>query len=474
MLHPIQNTPWSLDLKSLLEAIDGECLHKKEQSFSGVGSDSRQNLRGCIFFALSGPHFDGHDFLSQAVQQGATCLIVHQEPKGEQPLPVTWVKVPDTLKALQDLSVYWRKKLNLKVIAITGSCGKTTTKEFAKALLFSLKASASPKSYNNHWGVPLSLLAVAEPESFVIQELGINHSDEMASLCRLCDPFVSTVTTVAPAHLAGFKSLSHLANEKKKIYLKSPKASWIFNQDNPHTEAMYQELTGDRSKGLKTLTYSQNSLKGLDICFQILNQNYKEMEIEGSIAGVKGKSHLKFSGSHNVDNLMCACGIALLCGMSPENIWDQLSQCQTPEGRQKWFVKKDISVLFDAYNANPSSMTAFFEQFTLVSGRRFFILGDMKELGEESIKYHSALANHSALRDSEALWYIGSYGEEVAQALRAKGWKGKFLRTKFYEKKEMTDFKRYLKKGDVVGIKGSRSLKLEKAFLDLTGQVLSF
>ena len=472
MSHNNQKTLWSLDLKSLLEAVEGKCLFEKERSFSGVGSDSRQPLTGRIFFALSGPHFDGHDFLPQVVRQGASCLVVHQEPKGE-PLPVTLIKVSDTLKAIQDLSVYWRRRLNLKVVAITGSCGKTTTKEFTKTLLSSLKASVSPKSYNNHWGVPLSLLAVTEPESFVIQELGINHADEMASLCQLCDPFASTVTTVAPAHLAGFKSLSHLADEKKKIYTKSPGASWIFNRDNLHTEAMYQEL-GDRRRELKTLTYSQNPLKNGDIHFQILNQNHKEMEIEGSIAGVKGRSYLKFSGSHNVDNLMCACGIALLCGISPEDVWNQISQCQTPEGRQKWFVTKDISVLFDAYNANPSSMAAFFEQFALVSGRRFFILGDMKELGEESVKYHRALADYSVLINSEFLWHIGDYGEEMAQALRAEGWKGKFLGTKVYEEEGIKNFKRYLKKGDVVGIKGSRSLKLEKAFLDLTGQAISF
>ena len=469
-----QKPPWSLDLKSLLKAVGGECLHEKEWVFSGVGSDSRKNLKGRIFFALSGPYFDGHDFLSQAVQQGAACVVVHKEQKGS--FPVTWVKVPDTLKALQDLSVYWRKKLNLKILAITGSCGKTTTKEFAKILLSPLKPCASPKSYNNHWGIPLSLLTAAEPESLVIQELGISGPGEMAVLCRLCEPVVSTVTTVAPAHLAGFKSLSHLAEEKKRIYLESRGASWIFNRDNSHTEAMYQELVEGRpkGKGLKTLTCSQNSMKDADIQFRILKQNHGKMEIEGVIAGVKGKSCLKFSGSHNVDNLMCACGMALLCGVSPENIWSRLPQCQTPEGRQKWFVLKDLSVLFDGYNANPSSMAAFFEQFHLLSGRRFFILGDMKELGGDSVKYHSALADHSALKNSEFLWHIGDYGEEVAQALRDRSWQGKFVGTKNYEPERIKILKQYLKKGDVVGIKGSRSFKLERALLDLTGRVISF
>ena len=352
---------------------------------------------------------------------------------------------------------------------------KTTTKEFAKTLLSSFKTYASPKSYNNHWGVPFSILAVTEPDSFVIQELGINHSGEMSSLCRLCEPCISTVTTVEPSHLAGFKSFDHLAKEKKQIYLESRNASWIFNRGNPQTEAMYQELKSYWQKGVKTLTYSQNSLKEGDIHLQILSQNHKQMEVEGTISGVKGKSHLKFSGSHNVDNLMCACGIALLCGMSPQDIWNRLSHCQTPEGRQKWFSTEDgISILFDAYNANPASMTAFFEQFTFISGRRFFILGDMKELGIESIKYHRALTHHPVLKNSEFLWYIGDYGEEVAQTLREKGWKGQFLGTKAYEKEGLRSLKQSLKSGDVLGIKGSRNLQLEKAFSDLTGQKISF
>ena len=467
-----QKTPWSLDLKSLLKAVEGKCLHEKEMVFSGVGSDSRQNLRGRIFFALSGPRFDGHDFLSQAVQRGAVCLVVHKNPSDS--FPVTLIKVPDTLKALQDLSVYWRKNLNLKILAITGSCGKTTTKEFTKTLLSPLKPYASPKSYNNHWGVPLSLLAATEPKSPVIQELGISGPGEMAVLCRLCKPEVSTVTTVAPAHLAGFKSLSHLAEEKKRIYLENRGASWIFNRDNPQTEAMYQELKGSRPEGAKNLTYSRNPSKKADIQFRVLKQSQREMKIEGVIAGVKGKSLLKFSGSHNVDNLMCACGMALLCEISPEYIWSRLSQCQTPEGRQKWFILKDLSILFDGYNANPSSMRAFFEQFHLVSGRRFFILGDMKELGEDSVTYHIALAHYSVLKNSEFLWYIGDYGKEVDQTLRNGGWKGKFLGTKQYDPKGIKNLKQYLKKGDVVGIKGSRSFKLERALQELTGQAVSF
>ena len=467
---------WFMDLDSLLQAVGGERLFQKQTVFSGVGTDSRKDLKGRIFFALSGQRFNGHDFLSSAVRRGAVCLIVSEALQDrDRPSPVTLIKVPDTLKALQDLSVYWRKKLNLKIIAVTGSCGKTTVKGFSKTLLTPLRAFAGPKSYNNHFGVPLSLLEVTRPESFVIQELGVSGPGEMAPLCRLCDPVISLVTGVAPAHLEGFQSLTRLVEEKKQIYRQSLKADWIFNRDNLHTEAMYQELQPLRLSGAKTLTFSRDPGKKADIQLKVVEQSREGMKVEGSLLGVRGTARLSFSGSHNAENLMSACGAALLCGMSPGEIWDRLPLCQTPEGRGKWFVTPEgISVLFDAYNANPLSMKAFFESFNFAGGRRFFILGDMKELGGEAETYHSALAEYSALRESEFLWCIGDYGQVTARALRAKGWKGTFWSTENYEKDRMEDFKKFLKKGDLAGIKGSRGFKLERAFLDLTGQTLSF
>ena len=464
-----------IELDSLLKAVGGECLYQKQRVFSGVGADSREDLKGRIFFALTGPRFNGHDFLSPAVRQGASCLIVSEDRFKDTP-SVTLIKVPDTLKALQDLSVYWRKKLNLKVIGVTGSCGKTTVKGFAKTLLAPLGAFAGPKSYNNHFGVPLSLLGVTQSKSFVVQELGVSGPGEMAPLCRLCDPVISLVTGVAPAHLEGFQSLTRLAEEKKQIYLQSLKAHWIFNRDNPHTEAMYQELKLLRPlSGKKILTFSRDPGKKADIQLKTVEQSREGMKVEGSLLAVQGTARLSFSGSHNTENLMSACATALLCGMSPREVWNRLPLCQTPAGRGKWFVTPaGVSVLFDAYNANPLSMKAFFESFNFAEGRRFFVLGDMKELGGEAEKHHRALAEHSALREAEFLWYIGDYGLTAARALRAKGWKGTFWSANDYEKDRMRDFKKLLKKGDLVGIKGSRGFRLERVFSDLTGQALSF
>ena len=464
----------SPDLDFLLKATSGVCLKKKATVFSGVGSDSREDLKNRVFFALKGPHHNGHDFLSQAVSRGAVGLVV-SEVKNLQDLSMTVIQVRDTLKALQDLALHWRRELKLKVIAVTGSNGKTTTKEFTKTLLSPLPVGSSPKSYNNHYGVPFSLLEVSRPKSFFVQELGVSGPGEMAPLCRICEPDISLVTTVTPAHLQGFKTLSRVAEEKKQIYLESRRADWVFYMDNPHTEKMYRELC-PRSAGGRSLTCSQKR-ENSDVFLSISGQTEKGMEVRGVIGGVKGSGLLEFSGSHNVGNLACACGTALLCGVSPREIWDRMSLCQTPPGRQKRFTVPDreVSVVFDGYNANPASMEAFFNQFlSIPHSRRAFILGDMKELGEEAASYHRALANHPALKTAGMIWYIGDFGDELHQALKAQNHRGKFLWTKIYERDQMEDFKKNLQKGSAVGIKASRSLRLERALFDLTGQSIVF
>ena len=459
---------WSLDLVSLVKAVQGECLQKKAAEFQGLATDSRENLKGKLFVALKGPRFDAHDFLSQAVAQGASALLVSDKSKVDlASMPVTVIKVSDTLKALQDLASYWREKQDLKIVAVTGSNGKTGTKTFAHTLISSLPVSSSPKSYNNHWGVPLSILSVSQEKSFLIQEIGTSQPGELASLCQLCKPFLSLVTTVGPSHLEGFGNISAVAKEKRQIYENSPQAFWLFNLDNPHTEKMYQDLKHLKKAG-DLLTCSQVK-EDADIYFQILNFKGKGMEVQGHLRGDKGKVELKFSGRHHLDNLMCACGIALFCNVPSKEIWKQLPLCELPKGREQWHFlpQSQISLCFDAYNANPLSMELFLSQ--MARAKRFaLILGDMKELGESSLKYHQELGENENLKKCFLLWYIGDYGLEVREKLEKQGWKGFFLWAKEYNKGQLEDFKKHLKAGDQVGLKASRSLGLEKVFFDLT------
>ncbi len=481
---------WHLSREDLLRAVQGEPLQKGDpggRGFSGVGTDSRKPLAGQVFFALKGPAFDGHDFLSGACRQGAAGLVIHNERRGRELLSsgilrkapaaaagaaaISIIKVPDTLKALQDLAVFWRKKLGLKIIAVTGSCGKTTVKSFAKTLISPERALAGPKSWNNHWGVPLSILSAESPGSVLIQEIGTSRPGEIAALTALCGPEAAAVTMAGPSHLEGFGSVEAVAGEKKQIYIQSPGAAWVFNRDCPWTEKMFQELA---PKARRVLSFSSRRADA-DVRLRLAGGGAFSSDVEGVIGRSSGRAGLGFSGESGRDNLMCAAGLALAAGVSPGEIWSRLPLCRLPPGRQQWlFVRKPkkLSVLFDGCNANPASMEAFLKVFgqAAPAKKRFLALGDMRELGRESARRHRALAEHPALLGSAFVWHIGSEGGELEAALREKSFKGGFFRSKAYRRGDLSRLAGRLKDGDFIGIKGSRSLRLERLLFDLTGQ----
>ena len=217
---------------------------------------------------------------------------------------------------------------------------------------------ASPKSYNNVIGVSLSLLKVDRKKALLIQELGTNHPGEIAFLSSLCNPRFSAVTMVGPSHLEGLGSIEQIAEEKKQIYIYSPKALWLFNRDNPYTEQMFQELTGSH----KPFSSFSSRRLNVDVHLQFLKESARGSLIKGHIGSVPSQAKIVFNGKQNLENLMCACGLALGAGIQPKQIWKLIPKCSLPTGRQNWFQikEKNISILFDAYNANPSSMDFFY------------------------------------------------------------------------------------------------------------------
>ena len=461
-----------LDFEFLLKAIRGSCLQKGFDSFNGVATDSRKSASGKVFFALKGSHFDGHDFLNQALEKGAKSFVISEKEKTQDLLNnknITLIYVPDTLKALQNLAQFWTKQIGTKVVAVTGSNGKTTTKAFTQILFSGLAPFASPKSYNNHVGVPLSLLNVDRKGAFLIQEIGSSSPGEIAFLTSLCDPVISVVTMVGPSHMEGLGSIDLIAQEKQKIYLKSPKAFWIFNRDNFYTDKMFQEFGASHQS---VLTFS-SCKKDTDVRLQFLKEEAQSSLIEGEIASVRSEAKISFSGNHNLENLMCACALALGAGIDPKEIWSLIPKCRPVSGRQQWLNIRDknISVLFDAYNANPSSMDSFFkscEKFSRV-GKCLFVIGDMKELGKDSVRYHTQLASQPALLKSRFVVFVGEYVDLVERHLKQKGFKGQFIGSKTYNRQILSAVKNELKKDDMLAIKASRSLKLEQLLFDLTG-----
>ena len=465
-----------LSKRDLKEALPEGKWHweSRTERFVSVSTDTRKPLKGTVFFALKGQHFDGHDFLTQASDNGAALLIASDKKKIASFIKAGkpncgLIQVEDTLKALQSTAVFWRKKLGLKLICLTGSSGKTTTKQFTSDLL--PKAFASPGSFNNHFGVPLSILSVKRKKGVLVQEIGASHKGEIRALTHLCEPLIAAVTAIGPAHLAGFNNMKSLAKEKQQIYEKSPNAKWIFNEDNPWTRRMLSCMKGTKPPE-EIFTFSGINKKAR-VCFFIVQEKRMSMRIKGLIEGVSGSANLHFSGCWQLENLMCAASLALAGGARPETIWQRLSLCRMPPGRQNWFElrKRKVGILFDAYNANPLSMQAFLQQcHKYKKGRLILILGDMKELGAKSASYHKSLGQSEYLRNADVLWYIGQHADLIKQTLKTNSFKGEFIQSESYEKNSLKKINKQLRPGDTVGIKASRSLKLEQALSDLTGR----
>lgn len=498
----------NINLEELCLAVKGHILQKSEtQDFTGVSIDSREpNLKGKIFFAIKGENFDGHDFLQQAVEGGATALVIHKESskqkyhngktlsiaksclentqlsntrnksltkeskyqetirsQGTKNTPII-IKVPDTLKALQNLAVYWRKKTGVLVIGITGSSGKTTTKHFCHTLLQKEKSTiASPKSFNNMYGVPLTLLSTREETDIVIQEIGMNQKGEIKALCQIAQPDIVTVTRIGESHIGMLGGKDAIAKEKEQIYINSPEAVKVFNGDDPYTKAMYEKY---RSYGKgESLRFSALD-ETADVFLQIKKINKQSFLVRGHIQRVQGVASVPVVGPIHLSNLMSAICLALFAGLKPDQIWKRLSLCRLPAGRNQWVeLSSGAWALFDAYNASPESVIALLEYFLspIVEGKKILVLGDFLELGSylETLqkKIAKKLVNNKELC---LIWFIGSQAEGFAKALKLTGCSTEcYCSTQFdlaIAKKILSN----MSPSTVLAFKASRKAQLEK------------
>ncbi len=457
-----------MTLRDIVSAIHPEILGEKYKEFSGVGTDTRDDLRGKLFLALKGPTHDAHNFLGEAVKAGAIGLVVHDRAKAEKfAKDVTVFLVDDTLPALQGLGHFWRKKHQAKILSVTGSNGKTTTKEFAAAVIGAHKNTYFNKgSFNNHWGVPLSLLNIMPEHEVAVIEMGMNHLGEIANLCEIAEPDVVMVTNVGRVHLEGLGSIENVAKAKEEIYQTATRnVLRIFNLDNSFTNEMYQKY-----KSSKCITLSGKESTEAHVFLQVVNEGTDSIEVQGSIGGLAGRAKVEIFGPHNVYNLMGAAAMALSLRIEPQKIWKSLELCKTPWGRnQKVKLKSGADLLFDGYNANPESMAMMIENSKLVkvSGKRIAIIGEMRETGEARDKLHVEIGEKAAHGSFDLIWFVGAAGEAFEQGLKSKGFKKEFLVSPQFDASVAEKIKNKLQSSDHVWVKGSRGIALERAVVAL-------
>lgn len=471
-----------ITLDDIITATQGNCLSTVDLQFESIGTDTRKSLNGQLFVALQGESHDAHNYLEQAVQAGAAGVLIHRwdEKLTHLKSKTTVILVNDTLIALQKLGHYRRQQWGKPIIAVTGSNGKTTTKEFIAQIISPFKkVHFNQGSFNNHWGLPLTLLGLKPEHEVAICEMGMNHPGEITALVRLAQPNVVGVTMVGRAHFEGLGSLEAVAAAKAEIYqFHEPKPhnieQRIFNLDNKWTKAMFDACSISDKKS--TLTFSsQISSPAISVHFKINKMSLEGLEISGSILKVKSSVRVPVFGKQNLDNLMFAACAALVVGLTPEQIWQSLSLCKTIWGRnQRLKHPSGAEFLFDAYNANPDSQKALIENLKLLKIDRplIGIFGEMRELGKESAALHEELGALVATAPFNKVFFVGNYADSFKAGFEKNSLSntnnGNLLTFADINDHLIQVLQDLLSDKPLVTVKGSRGVALEKILKGLS------
>lgn len=452
-------------LQQIAEWTQGQIISTYQTEFSEFSTDTRKPCDKKVFVALKGDQFDAHDFLDQAATQGAGLLLVHRLDSKFDDLKnkISIIKVDDTLLALQNWAKHYRKTLRAQVFAITGSNGKTTTKEFlAKILSTTKKTYFTEGSFNNHWGLPFSILSANAEHQCVILEMGMNHAGEITRLVHIADPDFVVCTMVGSAHIEFFGSLKAIAKAKEEIYQETRESTVrVFNQDQDLTFDMMYPVA-KKFPASRMLSYSVKNDE-TDVYMKVEKSTGRGLHIVGSIAALKGSAIVPVFGDHNVVNLMAAACMAYASGMKPEQIWAALPLCKSTWGRNEFIkTKEDIEIIFDGYNANVDSMKALFSnvQALQISGVKIAALGQMKEQGAAAPELHREVALTAAKSGFEFIYFYGENFRDFEAGLKSAGFSNYIVEPEFSEKIK-SHIKETVTKGDLVAVKGSRGAATE-------------
>ncbi|HAG90518.1 MAG TPA: UDP-N-acetylmuramoylalanyl-D-glutamyl-2, 6-diaminopimelate--D-alanyl-D-alanine ligase, partial [Bdellovibrionales bacterium] len=446
-------------LDFIVQATHGELKTQGPEGVQRIETDSRRPLKGALFVALKGENFDGHQFVSAAIESGADAILTHQwdEKYLQHQGKVAIVLVSDTLRALQDLAQAWRRECGFKVVGITGSNGKTTTKELASQILKEeFRVSASPGSFNNHWGVPLSLLQAEANTEVVLQEMGMNHSGEIRRLCEIATPDVTLVTMVGRAHIGELGSIEAIQMAKNEIYESTPNGIHIYNLDNEFTLELYER---EGVKGFpkdRQITFSSFNPEA-DVLLRAGTLMKSGLQISGRLKDFEVDFKVRAFGRQVVSNLSAAASIGLALGLTPEVLVKHLKDLKFESwGRNQWIpLATGSAVIFDGYNANPESMRMLLKNlFELeTEGKKYFIFSDMKELGEWGDDAHQEAAELAGQIGLSKIWYFGSHMGAVKAGLKNSGFHGEAVFSNDFDPKIAQQIQAELSSGDVVALK---------------------
>lgn len=445
------------DLFQIARATGGK-LHPANArgQVTGVSTDSRSIAPGELFIALRGPNFDGHDFVALAAQrQAAACLC----ERFLADVSIPQIEVGDTLQALGDLAHAWRAQFSLPLVAVTGSSGKTTTKEMLAAILAEtgpgLKTAGN---FNNLVGMPLTLLGLDAEQGWAVIEMGMSERGEIARLAEIAAPTVGIITNVGPAHLETMKTLEGVARAKGELFITLPAGGTaVINADDPRVISL------PVANGVRRLLFGaseQAEIRSEDVTVSGATVGFRLLLPQG------GRNvTLQCAGRHNVSNALAAAAAATALGVTADHIVRGLEAFRTGKGRMDvMHLDNALLLIEDSYNANPYSMRAALvalDETGSGGGRRVAVLGDMLELGDEAANMHRDIGVEAARR-VDLLIVLGAQAAAVAEGARSGGLGAGQVLLPGNHEAAITLLRQMLHGGDRVLVKGSRGMRMEQ------------
>lgn len=426
-----------------------------QKAAAGFSIDSRTIKSGEVFFAIKGETHDGHDFVEEVLQKKALALVVEKSWLKKQPnlfQEANIFVVEDTLKALQETAHFYREKFDIPVLGLTGTNGKTTTKEMIAAVLSqSGEVCKTWGNLNNHIGVPLTLFSLKKNHKALVLEMGTNHFGEITRLCEIGDPQYGLITNVGRGHLEFFGDVEGVARAKMELFdYLSPDGIGFVNLEDKHILKKTPPLKKRITYGFTDTADIQGHLEGLDTF------GFPRLRVEET------RITIPIPGQHNALNALAAVAVGLEFGVSLAKIKEALEQVHVPDKRMQIFTRAGVVVLNDAYNANPDSTKAALEVLNSIpaKGKRIFVFGDMLELGETAQAEHEKIGE---LLKNYPVDVFFAYGEFSHFAVKKVKQQSKMRAEHFTNKTDLQQaLKNLLQPGDVLLVKGSRGMKMEE------------
>lgn len=452
-----------MQLSEVARALGIESDDQYDQiTITSVSFDSRSLEQGALFVPLIASN-DGHEFVEAAKQNGA-CAALWQKDHENRPQGIPLLIVDDTLEALQKIGKYYLQKINPKVVAITGSNGKTTTKDMIAAVLSTqFNVAKTRDNFNNHIGVPMTVLSMEPNTEILVVEIGMDHFGELDHLVHLVDPDVAVITMIGEAHIEFFKTRDRIADAKMEItHALKEDGVLVYNGDEP--------LLIERAEKLDFETKTFGTGANVDLQAQNIVSDAEKTSFR-----VKQWPELNFTipmiGAYNVKNALAALCVGSEFQIDPRSMVKSLEHFDLTKNRTEWVkASNGAAVLSDVYNSNPTAcaevLTAF--QNAETTGRRYAVLGDMLELGEQGPKMHAGLADKIDPKKVDEVFLCGPLMKNLAEALTDKFDQGKIHHYATSEKEQLvSDLKERLRSEDMVMLKGSHGIHLENVLAEL-------